>query len=79
MAVAFCVFASCPITGIWCFGRDGDFDFDVDLADYLALLACVNGSGVPAVGDCRRFDLDRDGDVDLGDVVAVQAAFTGAR
>ncbi len=59
---------------------DFDLDDDVDLADYLAIDACLRGAGrFPLFWECYRFDLDQDGDVDLADLLRFQASFTGSR
>ena len=58
---------------------DSDFDYDVDLADYLFLLQCTNGPGAALAEDCHPADLDLDGDGDLADVVLFQSAFTGSQ
>lgn len=58
---------------------DVDGDGDVDLADYLAVVACLTGSGGVAEPGCEGADMDHDGDVDLADVIAFQTHFTGAR
>ena len=58
---------------------DFDYDFDVDLSDYLSVLRCMDRPGVPFAEGCHPADLDRDGDVDLADLVRLQAAFTGSR
>lgn len=57
----------------------GDFDGDVDLADWLKFQACTQGPGEPVEGGCKRGDFDGDGDVDLSDLIAFQKAFTGSR
>lgn len=48
------------------------------MADFAALVNCLNGPDVPASPDCEVFDLDSDGDVDLADAAAFQRAFTGS-
>ena len=58
---------------------DTDGDGDVDLADYVRLIACVGQPGVTVDASCGRSDLDDDGDVDLADVIGLQALFTGPR
>ncbi len=58
---------------------DADDDGDVDLADYLALRACVGPPGRAPGFACFAFDLDLDGDVDLSDVVTFQTFVTGSR
>jgi hypothetical protein len=64
----------------------GDFDeeCDVDLLDYMYLMACLSTSGPgtqPGPDDClaayRGFDFDLDNDVDMVDVAAFQRVFTG--
>lgn len=57
---------------------DFDGDGDVDIDDFAAFVACVDGPDVPIVGqECVAADLDFDGDADLGDAGAFQRAFTG--
>ena len=56
---------------------DFDTDMDVDLADFLAFLACVAGPGQPVRVGCERADFDGDGDADLADLVVFQARYTG--
>ena len=59
---------------------DFDLDDDVDLADFLAIDACLRGAGrFPLFSECYRFDLDQDGDIDLADLLRFQASFTGSR
>lgn len=58
---------------------DFDDDGDVDLSDYLNLIACLRDSGQPLRPGCEDADLDGDGDGDLADLLAFQAAFTGPR
>lgn len=58
---------------------DCDGDGDVDLGDFLVLLACFGGPGVDAGEACDCADLDGDLDVDLSDVLAFQARFTDSR
>ena len=58
---------------------DLDGDGDVDLSDYLALLACVGGPGQPVAAGCEDADLDGDGDSDLADVVRFQGLLTGGQ
>lgn len=58
---------------------DFDGDDDVDLADFLELMACFSGSGVAHAPGCESGDADCDGDVDLADTIAFQDALTPAR
>lgn len=58
---------------------DFDGDHDVDLADFLELVACFSGPGVAHVPGCESGDVDFDGDVDLSDTLAFQNALTGSR
>ncbi len=50
---------------------DSDGDGDVDLGDYAAFAACLNGP------TCEVFDFDSDDDNDLQDFSAFQNGFTG--
>ncbi|MCK4661134.1 MAG: hypothetical protein KAV82_16560, partial [Phycisphaerae bacterium] len=57
---------------------DFDEDCDVDLVDYAAFQACLNGPNNPPAGGCAvDADFDDDGDVDLKDFAEFQVAFTG--
>ena len=57
---------------------DADGDFDLDLADFAAMQACLAGpEGGPPPVECRVVDFDGDDDVDLGDFGGLQIAFTG--
>ncbi len=58
---------------------DFDGDHDVDLADFLAFVACFSGPGVAHAPGCESGDADLDGDVDLSDAIAFQNALTGSR
>lgn len=58
---------------------DSDFDFDVDLADYLLLVQCMRGPGAPFEQGCHPADLDRDDDVDLADMLQFRAIHTGPK
>ncbi len=55
---------------------DFDGDNDVDLADFIELMACFSGSGVAHGPGCESGDADLDGDVDLSDTIAFQSALT---
>jgi hypothetical protein len=57
---------------------DFDGDGDVDLADWTAMVGCLQGPGVmPTNGQCLVLDADQDDDIDLRDVAAFQRNFTG--
>lgn len=57
---------------------DADCDGDVDLDDYQAFAACLNGPlGVASTSCLERFDLDADGDIDARDFQVMQQ-FLGA-
>lgn len=58
---------------------DGDADGDVDLVDYSALHACLDGPNMPVDVFCTLFDFDGDGDVDLADYAEFQRAFAKER
>jgi hypothetical protein len=55
---------------------DFDGDEDIDLADWAALQACVDGPAPPE-GACSRLDRDADGWIDLLDHEALAARMTG--
>ncbi len=57
---------------------DIDGDENVDIGDFNALSACMNGPGVSLGSGCHRSDLDDDGDGDLSDFASFQTAFTGS-
>ena len=61
---------------------DPDGDYDVDVADFVALPDCFSGP-VTTLGDpftCgAAFDLDADADVDMNDVAGFQLRYTGPR
>lgn len=61
-----------------CPPADPQCDNDVDLLDFQLLHPCVTGPDVPAIPQCRRYDMDADADVDFGDVAEFLAQFTGA-
>ena len=67
--------------GFW-FGilpGDGEEDGDIDLYDYRAFKACVDGPGIgPPEDGCGCYDLDHNGRIDLSDVARFQNAFTGS-
>ncbi len=56
---------------------DVNGDCRVNLTDYVALAACLQGPGVPYLPECTPLDLDPDGDLDLRDFALFQAAFSG--
>ncbi len=56
---------------------DGNFDGDVDLADFEASIECHSGPDADAPPPCAPFDFDGDGDVDRHDAGALQLGFTG--
>jgi hypothetical protein len=56
---------------------DGDFDDDVDLADFFQFTMCYTGQGGFYQGFCNPYDFDQDFDVDLFDFGQFQHAFTG--
>ena len=58
---------------------DFDGDDDVDLADFIELVACFSGAGVAHAPGCVLGDADFDGDVDLSDTIAFQNALTPSR
>ena len=57
---------------------DCDDDFDVDLADFNDLSACLVGPELPLMAECECFDLDNDADADLADFAVFQNVFTGS-
>ncbi len=57
---------------------DSDGDSDVDLQDYAAINACIDGPDVSANGGCECVDFDGDGDVDLSDAAEFQLRYTGS-
>jgi hypothetical protein len=58
---------------------DADHDGDIDHADLVALLACLDGTNIEVSAECLAMaDVDGDDDVDLFDFAAAQRAFTGA-
>ncbi len=57
---------------------DHDLDGDVDLDDYVAFEACLDGPAVPATPECAAVhDSNGDSFVDLADFAAFQRAFGG--
>ena len=58
---------------------DADLDGDVDLADFLAFVACFHGAGVPIDAGCAWADFDADGDADLADLVTWQTFHGGSQ
>ena len=58
---------------------DADLDGDVDLADFLAFVACFRGSGSAIDAGCVWADFDVDGDVDLADLVTWQTFQDGSQ
>lgn len=60
-----------------CVAADGDFDGDVDLADYAALESCLNGPAGAMGPGCACYDLDADADVDLSDFAGFQLLYGG--
>jgi hypothetical protein len=66
--------------GFWfgCRPADCDCDGDVDLDDFVALEACLEGPAGGLEAGCGCFDLDAGGDVDLFDFAAFQEAFTAS-
>jgi hypothetical protein len=71
-AVGGCIGFTCRPRG------DLDSDRDVDLADYVRFLECLNGTQIAPADDCEYADFDCDGDVDLADVGFFQTAFSGS-
>ncbi len=56
---------------------DLDGDGDADAADLTAILACLQGAGVPRADGCANPDIDDDGDVDQSDYGVFQRCLTG--
>jgi len=60
------------------FAADFDADGDVDLTDFIAFQACLNGPNRPRAANCATdADLDGDNDADLADFSEFQACFNG--
>lgn len=57
---------------------DFDNDGDVDIGDFVALAACLEGPGVTTSVSCVSRDLDVDSDVDLADFARFQHCYSGA-
>jgi hypothetical protein len=59
---------------------DGDYDRDVDLADFAEMQACGTGSGAgPLAGVCVLFDFELDEDVDANDLLELEPRLQGPR
>jgi hypothetical protein len=54
-----------------------DGDGDVDLNDYSAFAACLEGPGSGIDPGCAPADLDADIDIDLADFAGFADSFTG--
>lgn len=60
--------------------QDLDRDFDVDRDDFILLMGCLTGSGIPHDGSptCSYADTDQDGDVDLVEFGIWQRCLSGS-